>query len=195
MIIVGLTGGIGSGKSTVGSMFQKLGVPIYNSDAEAKNLMASSKKIKNEIESLLGKESYLEGKPNKEYIAKIVFKDKKLLQGLNNIVHPAVRRHFKSWCKRQNAPYVIQEAAIIFENGTNKFYDKIILVTSPKDIRIQRVVDRDGTTAEAVMSRIDNQLPDSEKEKLSDFIIENIGLEETEREVSRIHHKLLKIRA
>ena len=117
------------------------------------------------------------------------------MHGLNNIVHPAVRRHFKSWCKRQNAPYVIQEAAIIFENGTNKFYDKIILVTSPKDIRIQRVVDRDGTTAEAVMSRIDNQLPDSEKEKLSDFIIENIGLEETEREVSRIHHKLLKIRA
>ncbi|GBF21503.1 MULTISPECIES: dephospho-CoA kinase [Arenibacter] len=195
MIIVGLTGGIGSGKSTVGSMFQKLGVPIYNSDAEAKNLMASSKKIKNEIEALLGKESYLEGKPNKEYIAKIVFKDKKLLQGLNNIVHPAVRRHFKSWCKRQNAPYVIQEAAIIFENGADKFYDKIILVTSPKDIRIQRVVDRDGATAEAVMSRIDNQLPDSEKEKLSDFIIENIGLEETEREVFRIHHKLLKIRA
>ncbi|RAJ05860.1 dephospho-CoA kinase [Arenibacter echinorum] len=195
MMIVGLTGGIGSGKSTVGSMFQKLGVPIYNSDFEAKNLMVSSKKIKRDIETLLGKDSYLEGEPNKKYIAKIVFNDKKLLQGLNNIVHPAVRRHFKSWCKRQNAPYVIQEAAIIFENGTNEFYDKIILVTSPRDIRIQRVVDRDGTTAEAVMERIDNQWPDSEKEKLSDFIIENIGLEATEREVSRIHHKLLKIRA
>lgn len=194
-MIVGLTGGIGSGKSTVGSMFQKLGVPIYNSDFEAKNLMVSSKKIKRDIETLLGKDSYLEGEPNKKYIAKIVFNDKKLLQGLNNIVHPAVRRHFKSWCKRQNAPYVIQEAAIIFENGTNEFYDKIILVTSPRDIRIQRVVDRDGTTAEAVMERIDNQWPDSEKEKLSDFIIENIGLEATEREVSRIHHKLLKIRA
>ncbi|MCK0136725.1 dephospho-CoA kinase [Arenibacter sp. S6351L] len=195
MMIVGLTGGIGSGKSTVGAMFQKLGVPLYNSDLEAKNLMTRSKKIKKDIETLLGKESYLEGKLNREYIAKIVFKDKKLLQGLNNIVHPAVRRHFKSWCKRQNAPYVIQEAAIIFENGTKELYDKIILVTSPRDIRIQRVVDRDGITAEAVIQRIDNQWPDSEKEKFSDFIIENIGLEATEREVSRIHHKLLKIRA
>ena len=194
-MIVGLTGGIGSGKSTVGAMFQKLGVPLYNSDLEAKNLMTRSKKIKKDIETLLGKESYLEGKLNREYIAKIVFKDKKLLQGLNNIVHPAVRRHFKSWCKRQNAPYVIQEAAIIFENGTKELYDKIILVTSPRDIRIQRVVDRDGITAEAVIQRIDNQWPDSEKEKFSDFIIENIGLEATEREVSRIHHKLLKIRA
>ena len=194
-MIVGLTGGIGSGKSTVGAMFQKLGVPLYNSDLEAKNLMTRSKKIKKDIETLLGKESYLEGELNREYIAKIVFKDKKLLQGLNNIVHPAVRRHFKSWCKRQNAPYVIQEAAIIFENGTKELYDKIILVTSPRDIRIQRVVDRDGITAEAVIQRIDNQWPDSEKEKFSDFIIENIGLEATEREVSRIHHKLLKIRA
>ena len=150
-MIVGLTGGIGSGKSTVGAMFQKLGVPIYNSDLEAKNLMSRSKKIKRDIEVLLGKESYLDGQLNKEYIAKIVFKDSKLLQGLNNIVHPAVRSHFKMWCKRQNVPYVIQEAAIIFENGTNEFYDKIILVTAPKDIRIQRVVARDGFCPEAVM--------------------------------------------
>ncbi|MDL5513816.1 dephospho-CoA kinase [Arenibacter sp. M-2] len=195
MMIVGLTGGIGSGKSTVGSMFQKLGVPIYNSDVEAKNLMTRSKKIKKDIEALLGKGSYLNGELNKEYIAKKVFRDKDLLQALNNIVHPAVRRHFKSWCKRQNAPYVIQEAAIIFENGTNDFYDKIILVTSPREIRIQRVVDRDGVTAEAVMERIENQWPDRNKEKLSDFIIENTGLEATQRQVSQIHHKLLKIRA
>ncbi len=194
-MIVGLTGGIGSGKSTVGSMFQKLGVPIYNSDVEAKNLMTRSKKIKKDIEALLGKGSYLNGELNKEYIAKKVFRDKDLLQALNNIVHPAVRRHFKSWCKRQNAPYVIQEAAIIFENGTNDFYDKIILVTSPREIRIQRVVDRDGVTAEAVMERIENQWPDRNKEKLSDFIIENTGLEATQRQVSQIHHKLLKIKA
>lgn len=194
-MIVGLTGGIGSGKSTVGAMFQKLGVPIYNSDLEAKNLMSRSKKIRQDIEALLGKGSYLDGELNKEYISRIVFKDKKLLQGLNNIVHPAVRNHFKSWCRRQNAPYVIQEAAIIFENGTNEFYDKIILVTAPKNIRIQRVVDRDGMESEAVMERINNQWPDSEKEKLSDFVIENIDIEATENEVSQIHHKLLKIRA
>ena len=122
-MIVGLTGGIGSGKSTVASMFQKLGVPIYNSDVEAKNLMGRSKKIKKDIEALMGKESYLDGEPNRGYIAQKVFKDKILLRDLNNIVHPAVRRHFKSWCKRQNTTYVIQEAAIIFENGTQKLYD------------------------------------------------------------------------
>lgn len=193
-MIVGLTGGIGSGKSTVGSMFQKLGVPIYNSDVEAKKLMGRSKKIKKDIEALLGKESYLNGEPNRGYIAKKVFKDKILLRGLNNIVHPAVRRHFKSWCKRQNATYVIQEAAIIFESGNQERYDKIILVTAPRDIRIQRVVDRDGITAEQLMARMDNQWPDSEKERLSDFIIENIDLEATEGEVFRIHHKLLKIK-
>jgi len=193
-MIVGLTGGIGSGKSTVGAMFQKLGVPIYNSDLEAKKLMASSEKIKKDIEALLGKDSYVDGELNKDYIAKIVFRDKTLLQGLNNIVHPAVRRHFKNWCKRQKAAYVIQEAAIIFENGNQKFYDKIILVTAPRNIRIQRVVDRDGINADAVRQRIDNQWPDKDKEKLSDFIIENIGLADTEREVSRIHHKILKIR-
>ncbi len=193
-MIVGLTGGIGSGKSTVGSMFQKLGVPIYNSDIEAKNLMGRSKKIKKDIEALLGKESYLDGKPNRGYIAQKVFKDKRLLRDLNNIVHPAVRRHFKSWCKRQNATYVIQEAAVIFENGTQERYDKIILVTAPRDIRIQRVVDRDRITAEQVMARMDNQWPDSEKEKLSDFIIENIDLAATKGEVFRIHHKLLKIK-
>ena len=193
-MIVGLTGGIGSGKSTVASMFQKLGVPIYNSDVEAKNLMGRSKKIKKDIEALMGKESYLDGEPNRGYIAQKVFKDKILLRDLNNIVHPAVRRHFKSWCKRQNTTYVIQEAAIIFENGTQKRYDKIILVTAPRDIRIQRVVDRDGITAEQVMARMDNQWPDSEKEKFSDFIIENIDLEATEGEVLKIHHKLLKIK-
>ena len=193
-MIVGLTGGIGSGKSTVASMFQKLGVPIYNSDVEAKNLMGRSKKIKKDIEALMGKESYLDGEPNRGYIAQKVFKDKILLRDLNNIVHPAVRRHFKSWCKRQNTTYVIQEAAIIFENGTQKRYDKIILVTAPRDIRIQRVVDRDGITAEQVMARMDNQWPDSEKGKFSDFIIENIDLEATEGEVLKIHHKLLKIK-
>ncbi|MBC8769468.1 dephospho-CoA kinase [Arenibacter sp. BSSL-BM3] len=193
MMIVGLTGGIGSGKSTVGRMFQKLGVPIYNSDIEAKKLMSSSKEIKKNIEALLGKQSYLDGELNREYIAKAVFKDKKLLQDLNNIVHPAVRRHFISWSKQQDAPYVIQEAAIIFENGNNDFYDKIVLVTAPPDIRIQRVVDRDGVDAPKVKERINHQWPDSQKERLSDFVIENISLENTEREVAEIHHKLLKI--
>ncbi|MCM4172943.1 dephospho-CoA kinase [Arenibacter sp. TNZ] len=195
MMIVGLTGGIGSGKSTVGAMFRKLGVPVYNSDVEAKKLMSRSKKIKKDIEALLGKQSYLEGELNREYIAKSVFKDNHLLQALNGIVHPAVRRHFVSWSKQQKAPYVIQEAAIIFENGNNEFYDKIVLVTTPSEIRIQRVVDRDGIAPAKVKERISNQWPDSKKEKLADFIIENINLENTEEKVSQIHYKLLKISA
>ncbi|MCM4152133.1 dephospho-CoA kinase [Arenibacter sp. N53] len=195
MMIVGLTGGIGSGKSTVGKMFQKLGVPIYNSDIEAKKLMSHSKKIRKEIEALLGKQSYLDGVLNREYIAKSVFQDKELLQDLNKIVHPAVRRHFINWSRRQKVPYVIQEAAIIFENGTNEFYDRIVLVTAPTEIRIQRVVDRDGIAPAEVKKRINHQWPDNQKEELSDFIIKNIDLEVTEKEVCQIHHKLLKISA
>tara|TARA_R110002049_G_scaffold762_9_gene5085 strand:+ start:936 stop:1523 length:588 start_codon:yes stop_codon:yes gene_type:complete len=193
MMIVGLTGGIGSGKSTVGKMFQKLGVPLYNSDIEAKKLMSRSKRIRTKIEALLGSQSYLDGELNREYIAKSVFKDKKLLQDLNNIVHPAVRRHFISWAKKRKEPYVIQETAIIFENGNSEFYDKIVLVTAPTDVRIQRVVDRDGIAPSAVEERISHQWPDSKKEKLSDFVIENMDLEATQKKVSQIHHKLLKI--
>jgi dephospho-CoA kinase len=110
-------------------------------------------------------------------------------------VHPAVRRHFVSWSKKQKAPYVIQEAAIIFENGNNEFYDKIVLVTAPANYRIQRVVDRDGITPAKVKERISHQWADSEKVELADFVIENINLENTASEVSQIHHKLLKISA
>ena len=193
MMIVGLTGGIGSGKSTVGKMFRKLGVPLYNSDIEAKKLMSRSKRIRTKIEALLGSQSYLDGELNREYIAKSVFKDKKLLQDLNNIVHPAVRRHFISWAKKRKEPYVIQETAIIFENGNSEFYDKIVLVVAPTDVRIQRVVDRDGIAPSAVEERINHQWPDSKKVKLSDFVIENIDLGATQKNVSQIHHKLLKI--
>jgi len=195
MTIVGLTGGIGSGKSTVGEMFRKLGVPVYNSDVEAKKLMSSSSEIRKDIKALLGVESYLNGKLNREYIAKAVFRDKKLLQDLNNIVHPAVRKHFTAWSKQKPTSYVIQEAAIIFENGNNDHYDKIILVTAPTDLRIKRVVDRDGVAPAAVKDRIANQWPDSEKEKLSDFVIDNIDLEATAKQVSWIHRKLLIISA
>lgn len=194
-MIVGLTGGIGSGKSTVGAMFRKLGVPIYNSDVEAKKLMTRSKKIKRDIEALLGSQSYLDGELNREFIALSVFRNKHMLQQLNAIVHPAVRRHFISWSKKQKAPYVIQEAAIIFENGNNEFYDKIVLVTAPAEIRIQRVMERDKITSSKVRERISQQWTDSRKEKLADYVIENIRLENTRDEVWQIHHKLLKISA
>ncbi|WP_411030986.1 dephospho-CoA kinase [Spongiimicrobium sp. 3-5] len=192
-MIVGLTGGIGSGKTTVAKMFKALGVPVYNSDKEAKRLMRSSKKVKKAILQLFGDEAYLDKKLNKTYISSKVFKDPNLLEQLNGIVHPAVRKHFLSWKSRQKSPYVIQEAAIIFEIGSQNNYDRIILVTSPESTRIQRVIDRDGSTREKVLNRINNQWPDEEKIVLADFIVSNTDLEKTRNMVNDIHVQLLKI--
>jgi len=192
MKIVGLTGGIGSGKSTVATMFGEYGVPIYNSDEEAKKIMGQSHVIKKKIIALLGEESYQNGKLQRDYISQKVFKDAKLLQALNAIVHPAVREHFIAWTKKQRSEYVIQEAAIIFENGTRDFYDCVILVTAPMEIRIKRVVERDGVDPEKVMERIRSQWDDARKIALADFVIENSDLEKTAVQVSEIHLKLLK---
>lgn len=192
MKIVGLTGGIGSGKTTVGEMFRELGVPVYNSDIQAKILMGESKELQENICGLLGAESYENGVLNKDFIANKVFKDKDLLQALNGIVHPAVRKHFLQWAKMQKSPYVIQEAAIIFENKTVDFYDKIILVTAPIEDRIKRVVRRDKVASKKVEDRIANQWSDQKKEGLSDFVIHNTNLEKTLKEVYRVHEILLK---
>jgi len=190
-MIVGLTGGIGSGKTTVAALFSKLGVPVYNSDIEAKKIMHISKEVKQAIVKLLGKESYIDEKLNKKYISDKVFNNKRLLNQLNEIVHPAVKRHFLNWVKQQNAPYVIQETALIFENNTQSNYYKIILVKASKDIRLQRVMDRDGVSKEAVESRIKNQLEDDFKEKLSDYTIEYSHLNKTQSRVEQLHKIIL----
>ena len=191
-MIVGLTGGIGSGKTTVAKMFKKLGVPVYNSDKQAKKLMRRSKKVKKRITALLGDQAYNGNELNSAFIAKKVFSDKKKLIELNGIVHPAVRKHFKKWAEKQEAPYVIQEVAIIFENGIQESYDKIILVTAPKDLRIKRIKDRDKVTEKKILERMDNQWSDNEKKPLSDFVIENIDLEKTKLKINEIHHLLLE---
>ncbi|MGB3151309.1 MAG: dephospho-CoA kinase [Maribacter sp.] len=192
MMIVGLTGGIGSGKSTVGDFFKDLGVPVYNSDVQAKKLMSSSKKLKKKIAALFGEEAYFDNQLNRSYIAQAVFGDKKLLEKLNKIVHPAVRKHFIKWVKKQNTPYVVQETALLFENKSMDFYDKIILVTAPKTVRINRVIERDGVDKESILARMNNQLEDSEKIKFSDFIIENTDLEETRCRVKNLNSALLE---
>jgi dephospho-CoA kinase len=193
MKIIGLTGGIGSGKSTVAAMFARYGIPVYNSDREAKELMDDSPLIKRKIIALLGKDSYQNGKLDRVYVAERVFKDPKLLGALNAIVHPAVREHFMAWTKKQDSEYVIQEAAIIFENGTQESYDYIILVHAPLEDRIKRVVERDGVSPEKVMERIQNQWDDDRKIALADFVIENSDLGKTASQVSEIHLKLIKI--
>ncbi len=191
MMIVGLTGGIGSGKTVVGKFFHELGIPVYDSDLEAKQLMASSQKVKKSIIALLGKKAYQGKRLNKSYISNKIFTNETLLKKINAIVHPAVKKDFLTWMKKQDSPYVIQETALIFENMSQDFYDKVILVTAPKDVRMSRVIKRDGSFKQDVLARIENQLDDSKKISLSDYVIENIELSKTLTEVKKVHIALL----
>lgn len=193
MRVVGLTGGIGSGKTTVAKYFKELGIPVYNSDARAKELMSKSEELKRAIKELLGEDSYKNESLNKKYISDKVFTNKKLLQKLNAIVHPAVKEDFITWVEKKRTPYVIQEAAILFENDSYKNFDKIILVIAPTTERLERIVKRDKRSKEEILARMENQWKDSEKIPLSDYVIENIDLEKTKLQVHKIHDQLLKI--
>ena len=193
MMIVGLTGGIGSGKTTVAKLFKELGVPVYNSDLRAKKLMKNSREIRTAVIDLLGKDSYVLERLNKKYIADKVFSNKELLQKLNAIVHPAVRNDFLRWVKSKKTSYVIQEAAILFENSSYSNFDKIILVKAPKKVRLERILERDNGSKEEILARMENQWDDSEKIPLSDYIIENIDLDQTKLQVEQIHRQLTKI--
>ena len=192
MITVGLTGGIGSGKTTVAKAFEALGIPIYIADDEAKRLMNTSKVIKRKLIALFGEVAYEDNKLNRPYLAKAIFNDKALLEKMNAIVHPKVGKHFIKWKNKQKAPYVIKEAAILFENGSYKNYDYIITVTAPEKTRIERVLKRDNASVDKVKAIIANQWEDEEKVKLSDFVIVNTNLETTKKEVLNTHTKLLK---
>ncbi len=193
MKIIGLTGGIGSGKTTVAKLFKELGVPVYNSDLRAKKLMDNSKGIRTAVIYLLGKDSYVRERLNKKYIADKVFSNKELLQKLNSIVHPAVRKDFMRWAKKKKTPYVIQEAAILFENNSYSNFDRIILVKAPKEDRLERIIARDNGSKEEILSRMNNQWDDSKKIPLSNYIIENIDLDKTKLQVAQIHNQLTKI--
>lgn len=195
MLIVGLTGGIGSGKTTVANMFSKLGIPIYIADEESKKLLVTSKVIKRKLIVLFGKETYKGNELNKPYIANKIFNNKTLLDKMNAIVHPKVAQHFKRWLKKQNAPYVIKESAILFESGAYESCDLIITVTAQEKLRIARVVKRDSTSEEKVRTIIKNQWPEDEKIKRSNFFIVNEKLVDTQKKVSEIHNKILKTQA
>lgn len=193
MKIIGLTGGIGSGKTTVSGMFAALGVPVYNSDLEAKRLMHSSRTLRHKISDLLGEKAYQGRVLQRQYVAEKVFKDAHLLKELNAIVHPAVKRHFRRWTAKQNFPYVIQEAAILFENGSYPAFDKMILVTAPEEIRIARIQQRDGATRKSILERMGHQWNDDQKAALADYIIENTDLDHTRDQVALIHAELLEL--
>ncbi|MDN3595140.1 dephospho-CoA kinase [Zunongwangia endophytica] len=192
MIKVGLTGGIGSGKTTVSKMFKELGVPVYIADDAGKELMNSSTEIREKIINLLGKESYNEDSPNRPFIASKVFKDKELLEQLNGIIHPAVAQHFKEWIARQSYPYIIYEAAILFEKGSQKNFDFTVLVSAPKEIRIKRLLERDNSNREDIEARMDNQWDDAAKRRIADFEIINEEIEHSKKQVVQLNDIILK---
>ncbi len=192
MKIVGLTGGIGSGKSTVAHMFLKLGVPVYIADIEAKKLTNSSKVIRKKLIELLGEESYVEGSINSAFVANKIFNNPELLQETNKIIHPKVAHHFSKWVANQEAAYCIKESALLFENGGYKACDLTILVISPLEIRIARVMARDNVKKNDVLARIKNQWEDAKKIKLADIVIENIHLQTVENDVLSIHNLLVR---
>uniref|UniRef100_UPI00404A8C26 dephospho-CoA kinase n=1 Tax=Gelidibacter sp. TaxID=2018083 RepID=UPI00404A8C26 len=193
--VIGLTGGIGSGKSTVARLFADLGVPIYIADQRAKQLMNTSKVIKRELIALFGTKAYNTDGLDRNFIASKIFNNKDLLQKMNAIVHPKVGADFKRWLKQQKTSYVIKEAAIIFEHNQQSQFDYIITVTTPIDERLQRVMKRDNKTKEQVMAVVNNQLSDKEKIKQSHFVIVNQQLDETKTQVEILHQKLLKLTA
>ena len=189
--VVGLTGGIGGGKTTVAHMFKSLGVPVFNADDEAKALMKSSIDIKQKLIKLLGADSYREGALNRPYIAAKIFNNKALLKELNAIVHPSVSAAFDVWVSNQTTPYVIKEVAILFETGSQSLFDFIITVTAPLDMRIQRVMKRDQKSKKDVELIIENQLPESEKINKSHYVIDNKTRLITEKNVLEIHNEIL----
>ena len=192
MKIVGLTGGIGSGKTTVAAFFSDLGVPVYIADIEAKRITNTSKIIRRKIVALLGQQSFTEKGINRKYVADKIFTNATLLTEVNKIIHPKVKQHFIRWVKKQEGPYCIKEAAILFENDGYKECDLMILVTAPEAIRVQRILKRDKTTSKDIQARMSNQWPDDKKIPLSNFVISNIDIIETQRQVLNIHHQILK---
>ena len=188
--IIGLTGGIGSGKSRIAKHFAELGVPCYIADDRAKELMNSSKSLRNAILKNFGPQSYVDGKLNREFISDLVFKQKDRLALLNALVHPEVAKDFSEWVIDQDFSYIIKEAAILFESGGADQCDEVILVTAPMEIRIERVLARDNTSVEAIKNRISKQLPDEKKIPLADYHIENIKWEDTLAKIDLLHKKL-----
>lgn len=190
MYKVGITGGIGSGKSTVCRMLARRGVSIYEADSEAKRLMASSESLRSDIISLFGEEAYSGGALNRAYLAERVFCDTEALARLNGVVHPAVMRDFGAWADMQDGDYVVLESAILFEAGLEGEVDATVAVMSPVELRLERAMRRDGASRERIEERMRNQLSDDERCARSKFAIVNILLEDLEEDVEQLHRRL-----
>lgn len=192
-IIVGLTGGIGSGKSTIAKWFEEKGTPVYNSDFEAKKLMNSNPELMNQLIGLFGDEVFANGTLNRLFISQKVFNDKLLLTKLNKIVHPAVGKDFRKWVTEQEKEMLVKEAAILFESGAYKDCDLIVSVVADEKTRIRRVMERDGVNEEQVRKRMNNQWTDEQRVEHSDFVIDNNSdLKALHRQFDVLYKALLK---
>jgi dephospho-CoA kinase len=193
MLKIGLTGGIGSGKSTVAKVFEVLGIPVYYADDAAKRLMNEDEALKQELLAHFGKDTYINGVLNRAHLSKLVFNNKEKLELLNSFVHPATVADATQWFSKQSSPYVIKEAALLFESGTADGLDRIIGVHAPETLRIKRVMDRDNVTAEEVKRRMNNQMQESIKMKLCDYIIENNEQQAVLPQVLQLHQQLSEL--
>lgn len=195
LLKVGITGGIGSGKSTVSKIFEVLGVPVYYADEAAKRLMHEDEHLKKNIQEHFGAEAYTDNSLNRKYIAGIVFNAPEKLELLNSLVHPATLQDAANWMKEQTFPYSIKEAALIFESGSQQQLDYVIGVHTPAPLRIQRVMHRDKVSREEVMKRMNEQIEEEIKMRLCDFIITNNEQELLIPQVIALHQKLLSLAA
>lgn len=189
--IIGLTGGIGSGKTMVAKYIKSLGIPVYIADDEAKNIMNTDEVI-NSVCNTFGNEVLFNGKINREKLAKLVFNNPEKLEQLNKIVHPEVKKHFDTWVdKHKDAPFVVKEAAILFESGSYNYCDVVITITCPLETRLKRVMERDKMDRESILKRIENQWTDEQRIAKSNYVIHNLSVEATKKQVDEIL-KILK---
>ena len=191
MYKVGVTGGIGSGKSTVTRMLESMGVAVYLSDDRAKELMAHDGALRERIAARFGADAYVDGELNRRYLSERVFSNGEELAALNAIVHPAVMDDFDRWAEEQESPYVVIESAILFEAGLEGRVDCVVSVLAPRELRIERAMARDGVVREDVERRIANQMSDDERTNRSKYAIVNIILEELEEDVEQLHRRLV----
>jgi dephospho-CoA kinase len=172
---IGITGGIGSGKSIVSRILQLMGYPVYSSDQRAKEIMHEDLSLVADLKNLFGEEAYLDSNLNRPYIAAQIFRDDSKRIAMNELVHPAVRADFQNWIKQQKSPLVFQESALLFETGSYKLFDGVILVSAPEEVRMKRVKERDQLSDQQVQARFNAQMPEEEKMKLTDLVIQNDG--------------------
>ena len=193
MLKIGITGGMGSGKSTVSKVFEVLGIPVYYADAEAKKIMSEDEELRKKIIDNFGSESFSDKDLNRKYLASVVFNNPAKLELLNSFVHPAIIQHAEEWMSKQTSPYTIKEAALIFESGAHAFLDKIIGVSAPTPLRIQRIIDRDQLSIEEIKSRMNKQIDEEIKIRLCDYVINNNEQELIVPQVLKIHETLLQL--